>query len=261
MTTTIAREIARTLKVSGINDFFMLTGGDQPLWIALRDEGIRMLVARSEASAVYMADGYARARGAPSIAYGQAGPGAANVAAALADAYWAQSPGRRAHRQQRDVGHARQRVPGARPVHDVRSGHQMERARRCRRRRRHCSPGMRCNGRPAARRAPRTSTCRRISSRWPRPEHDRALDQPWPLAAATRRSERRRRRRSCRRCVARNVRSCWSVTACAPPARGRRSASLATRSGLAARRHDGRQARHRQRSSELRGRDRAAIPR
>jgi len=92
MNNTIAREIARTLKSSGVNDFFMLTGGDQPLWIALRDEGIRMLVARSEPGAVYMADGFARARNAPAVTYGQAGPGAANVAAALADAYWAQSP-------------------------------------------------------------------------------------------------------------------------------------------------------------------------
>jgi acetolactate synthase-1/2/3 large subunit len=92
MTTTIARDIATTLAESGIRDFFMLTGGDQPLWIALRDQGIRMLVARSEASAVYMADGFARARSGPAIVYGQAGPGAANVAAALADPYWAQSP-------------------------------------------------------------------------------------------------------------------------------------------------------------------------
>src|SRR5512144_2176531 len=92
MTTTIARDIAMTLAESGIRDFFMLTGGDQALWIALRDQGIRMLVARSEASAVYMADGFARARSAPAVVYGQAGPGAANVAAALADPYWAQSP-------------------------------------------------------------------------------------------------------------------------------------------------------------------------
>ncbi|MCD8138284.1 MAG: hypothetical protein LUE17_00630, partial [Planctomycetaceae bacterium] len=72
--------------------FFMLTGGDQPLRIALKAGGVEMIVARSEASAVYMADGYARARGRPSVVYGQAGPGAANVAAALADPLWAQSP-------------------------------------------------------------------------------------------------------------------------------------------------------------------------
>jgi len=58
----------------------------------LRDQGIRMVVGRSEASAVYMADGYARASGKVGLTYGQAGPGAANVAAALSDALWAQSP-------------------------------------------------------------------------------------------------------------------------------------------------------------------------
>lgn len=90
--TTVATEIASTFKQSGIDRLFLLTGGDQPLWIALRDAGIRMLVGRSEPSAVYMADGYARASGKTAATYGQAGPGAANVAAALADAHWAQSP-------------------------------------------------------------------------------------------------------------------------------------------------------------------------
>ncbi|OAF07205.1 hypothetical protein AYJ54_17920 [Bradyrhizobium centrolobii] len=92
MTRNVATDIAVALKSAGVEKFFLLTGGDQPLWIALRDAGIRMVVARSEASAVYMADGYARASGRVAPAYGQAGPGAANVAAALADAVWAQSP-------------------------------------------------------------------------------------------------------------------------------------------------------------------------
>src|SRR5262245_54591935 len=92
MSGNVATDIAVSLKDAGIENFFLLTGGDQPLWIALRDAGIRMVVARSEASAVYMADGYARASGRAAPAYGQAGPGAANVAAALADALWAQSP-------------------------------------------------------------------------------------------------------------------------------------------------------------------------
>ena len=91
-TTLIAGDVAATLKGCGIEHFFMLTGGDQALWIALRDAGIRALVARSEASAVYMADGFARASGRPAIAYGQAGPGATNAAAAMADPWWAQSP-------------------------------------------------------------------------------------------------------------------------------------------------------------------------
>ncbi|GGI25899.1 MULTISPECIES: thiamine pyrophosphate-binding protein [Bradyrhizobium] len=92
MTNNVATDITAALKHAGVENFFLLTGGDQPLWIALRDAGIRMVVARSEASAVYMADGYARASGRVAPAYGQAGPGAANVAAALADAVWAQSP-------------------------------------------------------------------------------------------------------------------------------------------------------------------------
>jgi acetolactate synthase I/II/III large subunit len=90
--TTVATEIAATFKTLGVDRLFLLTGGDQPLWIALRDAGIKMVVGRSEASAVYMADGYARASGNVAATYGQAGPGAANVAAALADAHWAQSP-------------------------------------------------------------------------------------------------------------------------------------------------------------------------
>lgn len=91
-TINVANEVALTLKACGVESFFMLTGGDQPLWIALRDAGIKMVVARSEPAAVYMADGYARAGNRAGVTYGQAGPGAANVAAALADSLWAQSP-------------------------------------------------------------------------------------------------------------------------------------------------------------------------
>ncbi len=88
----VAEAVVDRLKSHGVEHFFLLTGGDQPLWIALHNAGIEMVVTRSEFSAVYMADGYARASGKPAIAYGQAGPGAANVAAALADPFWAQSP-------------------------------------------------------------------------------------------------------------------------------------------------------------------------
>ena len=92
MKTTVALALVHRLKAFDTEYFFQLTGGDQPLWIALHDAGVKMVLARSEFSAVYMADGYARASGRPGITYGQAGPGAANVAAALADPFWAQSP-------------------------------------------------------------------------------------------------------------------------------------------------------------------------
>src|SRR4051812_45146891 len=88
----VAQAIARALKESGVDRMFLLTGGDLWLWRALRDHGIELCLARSEAASVVMADAYARVTGKPAAVYGQWGPGAANVAAALADAWWARSP-------------------------------------------------------------------------------------------------------------------------------------------------------------------------
>ncbi|MGW3472781.1 thiamine pyrophosphate-binding protein [Saccharopolyspora sp. NPDC000995] len=90
--TRVADIIGQILADQGIDTFFMLTGGDPALWTAFQQRGIRMIPCRSEQGAVYMADGYARITGRPTFVYGQHGPGSANVAAALADAYWAMSP-------------------------------------------------------------------------------------------------------------------------------------------------------------------------
>ena len=90
--TTAASAIAHELQALGVEHFFLMTGRDNQLWIALESLGIRQVLARSEASAVYMADGYARLRGRPTFAYGPYGPGAANVAGALAEPFWAGSP-------------------------------------------------------------------------------------------------------------------------------------------------------------------------
>jgi acetolactate synthase-1/2/3 large subunit len=76
----------------GVRHFFLVTGGDNSLWIALRRHGIRQILARSEASAVYMADAYARVTGRPTFVYGQYGPGAGNVAGALPEPLWSSSP-------------------------------------------------------------------------------------------------------------------------------------------------------------------------
>jgi acetolactate synthase-1/2/3 large subunit len=89
---TVARVIADQLKVCGVDHFFCVTGGDQPLWIALDDVGITIVPCRSEHAAAYAADGYARLTGRPAFVYGQFGPGVASVASGLADAYWAMSP-------------------------------------------------------------------------------------------------------------------------------------------------------------------------
>ena len=69
--------IAETLKLYGVEYFFAFTGGDQDIWIGLRNSGIKYILPHSERAAVAMADAYARITGKPSFTYGQAGPGAA----------------------------------------------------------------------------------------------------------------------------------------------------------------------------------------
>jgi acetolactate synthase-1/2/3 large subunit len=88
----VADSIARTLKAYDTTHFFCLTGGDQALWIALEEVGIRVINCRSEHAAAYMADGYARISGKPGFVYGQYGPGVGNVLSGLIDAYWSMSP-------------------------------------------------------------------------------------------------------------------------------------------------------------------------
>lgn len=88
----VAEVVARTLKEYETEYFFCFMGGDHELWYALHDEGIKIINCRSEAGAVYMADGYARVSGKPGYVYGQRGPGVANVAGAMADPLWASSP-------------------------------------------------------------------------------------------------------------------------------------------------------------------------
>jgi acetolactate synthase-1/2/3 large subunit len=88
----VATAIAKTLKGYGAEHFFLLTGGDQDLWIALRDEGIEHVLCRSERSSAHMADAYARLTNRPSFTYGQWGPGAAVLAGGMVDPYWAGAP-------------------------------------------------------------------------------------------------------------------------------------------------------------------------
>lgn len=89
---SVARVMAQTLKAYDTKHFFLLTGGDQDLWIALRDADIQMVLARSERSAAYMADAYARLTRKPAFTYGQFGPGAAVLVGGIVDPYWAGTP-------------------------------------------------------------------------------------------------------------------------------------------------------------------------
>ena len=84
--------IGQTLRLYNIQYFFAFTGGDQDIWLGLRDAGIKYILPHSERSAVAMADAYARLTGKPSFTYGQSGPGAAVCVSGLVDAYWAKSP-------------------------------------------------------------------------------------------------------------------------------------------------------------------------
>jgi acetolactate synthase-1/2/3 large subunit len=87
-----AAAIAKELKALGVEHFFLMTGRDNKLWIALQAEGIRQVLTRTESAAVYMADAYARISGRPSFVYGAYGPGAANVAGSMAEPFWSGSP-------------------------------------------------------------------------------------------------------------------------------------------------------------------------
>lgn len=54
--------------------------------------GIRFLPVAHEQNAAHMADGYARARGLPSVCIAQNGPGITNFVTAVAAAFWAHTP-------------------------------------------------------------------------------------------------------------------------------------------------------------------------
>jgi len=81
----VAQAIAKTLKEYDTEYFFLFTGGDQALWISLREAGIKMLLFRSEQAATYAAYGYSRVLGKVSFVYGQYGPGVPNVVSGLPD--------------------------------------------------------------------------------------------------------------------------------------------------------------------------------
>ena len=87
-----AKAIAQTMKMHGVEHFFHVSGGMISLFIEIEDAGIDLVLARSEKAAAYMADGFSRVSYKPSVCYGQAGPGAINLAAGISEAYWTCTP-------------------------------------------------------------------------------------------------------------------------------------------------------------------------
>ncbi|MFQ5879739.1 MAG: thiamine pyrophosphate-binding protein, partial [Dehalococcoidia bacterium] len=84
--------IAEFFKGTGTTHLFLMPANLWRTLIELEGSSITPVLAHSEKSAAYMADGYAKASGRPGIVITQGGPGATNLAAGLADAYQACSP-------------------------------------------------------------------------------------------------------------------------------------------------------------------------
>jgi acetolactate synthase-1/2/3 large subunit len=89
----VAEALANLLKAYGAEHIFTLTGAPQEPLVAMHNrEGVRVVLARSERSALAMADATSRLTGKPSFGMVQFGPGATYLPASLIDAYWAKSP-------------------------------------------------------------------------------------------------------------------------------------------------------------------------
>jgi acetolactate synthase-1/2/3 large subunit len=88
---TGAEWLARTIHASGTTHVFWVDAVLRRTLIELGVLGVTRVLAHSEKAAAYMADGYARVAGKPGLCFAQS-VGAANLAAALQDAYLARSP-------------------------------------------------------------------------------------------------------------------------------------------------------------------------
>lgn len=83
----VADQLVETLRVAGVERVFGIPGGAiSPLYDALIDSGIEVVVAQHEGMAMYMAYGHARATGTPGVVMVTSGPGVLNTATGLAAA-------------------------------------------------------------------------------------------------------------------------------------------------------------------------------
>lgn len=88
---TGGRIIAEILQAHGVEHVFFMDAILRRALVEMEKLGIRRVLAHSEIAAAYMADGYARVRGKPAVCMAQS-VGAANLAAGLQDAFFAQTP-------------------------------------------------------------------------------------------------------------------------------------------------------------------------
>ena len=90
-TLTGAEWLARTIHATGTTHVFWVDAVLRRTLIELGAFGVTRVLAHTEKSAAYMADGYARIAGRPGLCFAQS-VGAANLAAGLQDAYLGRSP-------------------------------------------------------------------------------------------------------------------------------------------------------------------------
>lgn len=85
---TGAEVVVDIIEQHGIESVFGLPGGAViPLFDALVDSPIKLILTRHEQGAIHMADGYARSSGKPGIAMVTSGPGATNTITGILTAY------------------------------------------------------------------------------------------------------------------------------------------------------------------------------
>jgi len=87
-TLTGAERLVRCMENHGVEYVFGLSGGAaMPIFDALVDSKIKLILTRHEQGATHMADGYARATGRPGVVLVTSGPGATNTVTGLLTAY------------------------------------------------------------------------------------------------------------------------------------------------------------------------------
>ena len=90
---TGAEVLIRCLEREGVEYIFGLSGGAaMPIFDALVDSKIKLILVRHEQGATHMADGYARATGKPGVVLVTSGPGATNTVTGLLTAQMDSAP-------------------------------------------------------------------------------------------------------------------------------------------------------------------------
>ncbi|MCK5082030.1 MAG: acetolactate synthase large subunit, partial [Candidatus Omnitrophica bacterium] len=85
---TGAEALVKFLENQGVEYIFGLSGGSViPIFDALVDSKIKLILVRHEQGATHMADGYARATGKPGVVLVTSGPGATNTVTGIMTAH------------------------------------------------------------------------------------------------------------------------------------------------------------------------------